>query len=93
LDVSYQGAQKVWSIYNPLVKKFGDEYTVLIDAPKEEMSKIVDSRIAEAVVRVREEKARVIPGYDGVYGQLVIFEEKQDVTQQKPSQKSIADFM
>lgn len=93
LGVSYQGAQKVWSIYNPLVKKFGDEYTVLIDAPKEEMSKIVDSRIAEAVVRVREEKARVIPGYDGVYGQLVIFEEKQDVTQQKPSQKSISDFM
>ena len=94
LDVSYQGAKAVWSIYDPLVKKFGDEYTVLIDAPKEEMSKIVDSRIAEAIVRVREEKARVIPGYDGVYGQLEIFNEKQgDVTQQKPSQKSISDFM
>jgi len=93
LGVSYQGAKTVWSIYNPLVEKFGDEYTVLIDAPKEEMSKIVDSRIAEAIVRVREEKARVIPGYDGVYGQLVIFEEKQDVTHQKPSQKSISDFM
>jgi uncharacterized protein (TIGR00375 family) len=94
LDVSYQGAKAVWSIYDPLVKKFGDEYTVLIDAPKEEMSKIVDSRIAEAIVRVREEKAKVIPGYDGVYGQLEIFNEKQgDVTQQKPSQKSISDFM
>jgi len=93
LGVSYQGAKTVWSIYNPLIAKFGDEYTVLIDAPKEEMSKIVDSRIAEAIVRVREEKARVIPGYDGVYGQLVIFEEKQEVTHQKPSQKSISDFM
>jgi len=93
LGVSYQGAKAVWSIYTPLVKKFGDEYTVLIDAPKEEMSKIVDSRIAEAIVRVREEKARVIPGYDGVYGQLEIFEEKQEVIPQKPSQKSISDFM
>jgi uncharacterized protein (TIGR00375 family) len=94
LDVSYQGAKKVWSIYNPLVKKFGDEYTVLMDAPKEEMSKIVDSRIAEAIVRVREEKAKVIPGYDGVYGQLEIFNEKQeDMIRQKPSQKSISDFM
>jgi uncharacterized protein (TIGR00375 family) len=93
LDVSYQGAKTVWSIYNPLVKRFGDEYTVLIDAPKEEMSKIVDSSIAEAIVRVREEKAKIIPGYDGVYGQLEIFEEKQDVTHQKPSQKSISDFM
>ena len=94
LDVSYPGAKKVWSIYNPLINKFGDEYTVLIDASKQEMEKIVDSRIAEAIVRVREEKAQVIPGYDGVYGQLVIFNQKQeDTAQHKPKQKSMADFM
>jgi uncharacterized protein (TIGR00375 family) len=93
LGVSYPGAKKVWSIYSPLIAKFGDEYTVLMDAPKQEMEKIVDSRIAEAIVRVREEKARVIPGYDGVYGQLVIFDEKQEVNQQKPKQRSMADFM
>jgi uncharacterized protein (TIGR00375 family) len=94
LDVSYPGAKKVWSIYTPLIKKFGDEYTVLIDASKQEMEKIVDSRIAEAIVRVREEKAKVIPGYDGVYGQLVIFDQKQeDSAQHKPQQKSMADFM
>jgi len=94
LGVSYPGAKKVWSIYNPLIAKFGDEYTVLMDAPKEEMAQVVDSRIAEAIVRVREEKARVIPGYDGVYGQLIIFEEKQEnMTQQKPRQKSISEFM
>jgi len=93
LDVSYPGAKKVWSIYNPLVAKFGDEYTVLMDASMEEMAGVVNSRIAEAIVRVREEKARVIPGYDGVYGQLEIFEEKKDVSQKKPKQKSISDFM
>jgi uncharacterized protein (TIGR00375 family) len=94
LGVSYQGSKTVWSVYNPLVAKFGDEYTVLMDAPLEEMVEIVDSKIAEAIVRVREEKVRVIPGYDGVYGQLSIFEEKQeeDLTQRKPSQKSISDF-
>jgi PHP family Zn ribbon phosphoesterase len=49
---------------------------------------------AEAIVRVREEKAHVIPGYDGVYGQLVIFDKKQEATQQpKPQQKSMADFL
>jgi PHP family Zn ribbon phosphoesterase len=75
------------------VKKFGDEYTVLIDAPQQEMEKIVEPRIAEAIVRVREEKAHVIPGYDGVYGQLVIFDEKQADAPQKPKQKSMADFL
>jgi PHP family Zn ribbon phosphoesterase len=58
------------------------------------MAKIVDSKIAEAIVRVREEKAHVVPGYDGVYGQLVIFDEKQEATKQsKPKQKSMADFV
>ncbi len=94
LGVSYPGTQKVWSIYNPLVARFGDEYSVLMDAPLKEMARLVEPRIAEAIVRVREEKVRVIPGYDGVYGQLAIFEEKQeDMIQQKPSQKSISDFM
>jgi PHP family Zn ribbon phosphoesterase len=92
--VSYQGAKKVWSIYTPLVNKFGDEYTVLIDSSKEEMSKIVNSKIAEAIIRVREEKAKVIPGYDGVYGQLILFDKEQkDLAPQNPKQKSMADFI
>jgi PHP family Zn ribbon phosphoesterase len=58
------------------------------------MSKIVDPKVAEAIVRVREEKAKVIPGYDGVYGQLALFDEqKESLTPDKPSQKSISDFM
>lgn len=95
LGVNYPGAQKVWSVYNPLVTRFGDEYTVLIDAPREEMSRIVDPRIAEAIVRVREGKIRVIPGYDGVYGQLVIFEEaeKEKAPSERTKQRSIADFL
>jgi uncharacterized protein (TIGR00375 family) len=95
LGVSYPGTKKVWNTYNLLIQKFGNEFTVLIDASKEEICKIVDEQIAEAIVRVREEKAYVIPGYDGVYGQLVIFDENnQNVTKQlKPKQKSMADFM
>ncbi len=95
LGLSYPGTKKVWYIYNLLIQKFGNELTVLIDSDKEEICKIVDEKIAEAIVRVREEKAHVIPGYDGVYGQLVIFDEnKKDVTKElKPKQKSMVDFM
>jgi len=95
LGVTYPSVQKVWEIYNALIARFGDEYTVLIDAPPEEMSKIVDPQVAEAIVRVRAEKVKVIPGYDGVYGQLVIFEEKAQPreTVEKVKQHSLADFM
>ncbi|KPV64078.1 MAG: hypothetical protein AOA66_0392 [Candidatus Bathyarchaeota archaeon BA2] len=95
LGVNYPGTRKVWGIYNPLVKRFGNEYAVLIDASKEEMSQIVDPGIAETIVRVREGKVKVNPGYDGVYGQLVIFKEEEKVkaAPKKPKQRSIADFM
>ena len=95
LGVSYPGTRKVWSVYNSLVARFGDEYTVVIDATREEMSKIVDPRIADAIVRVREGKVKVVPGYDGVYGQPVIFEEgkMEKVMPERPKQRSIVDFM
>ena len=94
LGATYPSTQKVWSIYNSLIAKFGNEYNVLIDAPQEKMSEIVDPSVAEAVVRVREERVKVIPGYDGVYGQLVIFNEKEETPEKvKITQRSISDFM
>ncbi len=95
LGVSYPSVQKVWSVYNALIAKFGNEYAVLIGASEEEMSKVVNPKIAEAIVRVREGEVEVIPGYDGVYGQLLIFEEQREIMpkREKIRQRSLADFM
>ncbi|MCW4022618.1 MAG: endonuclease Q family protein [Candidatus Bathyarchaeota archaeon] len=95
--VSSPATKKVWAVYNSLIEKFGDEYTILIDVPQQELSRVVDPKIAEAIVRVRQEKAHVTPGYDGVYGELVLFDKKQDntpvVEAEKPKQKSMSDFL
>ena len=95
LGVSYPGIRKVWDIYNSLTAKFGSEYAVLIDASEEEMLEIVDPRIAEAITRVREGKVDVFPGYDGVYGQLLIFPEQKEAISKitKVGQQSLADFV
>ena len=70
LGVDSPSAQAVWKIYNLLVGRFGDEYTVLIDAPKAALVEVVESSIADAILKVRTGSARVVPGYDGVYGKL-----------------------
>ena len=70
LHTDSPSTQAVWKNYTSLVENFGDEYNVLIDAPLERLTKIVDAPIAHAILRVRNGTAKVIPGYDGVYGQL-----------------------
>jgi len=70
LGSSSPSTQVVWKNYNSLVDKFGDEYTVLIDASEDSLTEVVDAAIAEAVLGVRAGSIRVIPGYDGVYGKL-----------------------
>jgi len=87
-------AQKVWNVYNALIAKFGDEYTALIDASKEELSSIAGEAIAETVVRVRERKAEVVPGYDGVYGQLVVSKERSQAKAlpRRVQQLNLTDF-
>lgn len=75
LDSPY--AAKVWEVYSPLVEKFGNEYSVLIDRSKGELCSVVDEQVAEAIVRVRQGNIKVVPGYDGVYGQLMLSEQTQ----------------
>jgi uncharacterized protein (TIGR00375 family) len=95
LDASSPSLESVWQIYNNLIMRFGNEYAVLIEASREELAKVVDPKIAEAIIRVREEKARIAPGYDGVYGQLVLFDEagSENTRLSKVPQRSLAEWV
>jgi PHP family Zn ribbon phosphoesterase len=81
--------QAVWSNYSLLVDKFGDEYKVLMDIPLEALATIVDKSIAQAIVKVRDGSAKVTPGYDGVYGQLVLGIEPPPAARPKPKLKQV----
>jgi uncharacterized protein (TIGR00375 family) len=94
LGAGSPSTQAVWKIYNLLVAKFGDEYTVLINASRAALTEVVYEPIADAVVRVREGSVRVVPGFDGVYGKLDLnvsdFAEKP--RQGSVRQLNLADF-
>lgn len=70
--------------YDKLIKAFGSEFNVLLDASIEEIGR-VSSLIGEGVKRVREGRLSISPGFDGEFGKVNIFsspENKSKISQQ-----------
>ncbi len=86
LGTSQPASKKVWSYYNVLVDAFGNELEVLLNAPFDSMKKKAGRKIAEAIIKNREEKIKIEPGYDGKYG-FPVFENNNS-----SPQKKLADF-
>jgi len=70
--------------YRKLTTYFGNEFRILLDLPEKDLLASTEERIGQSVIRVREENVEIRPGYDGVYGQILIPEKKpaKVVTQQ-----------
>lgn len=86
--------QAVWKVYNALISHFGDEYKVLLDASEAALMEVADAAIARAVLQVRAGAVKVIPGYDGVYGKLILEEAAlaEKARQGRVQQLNLADF-
>lgn len=74
---------KVWQEFNNLIKNFDSELNVLLEAKKEDMAKTTDEKIADAIIKVREGKLKIDPGYDGVYGQPVFSDNEGEIRDNK----------
>ena len=71
--------------YQNLVKKFGSEFKILLEASKLDLEAVTLPEIGEGIIRVREGRVQIEPGYDGVFGKINIFgkEEKKFPSRQK----------
>jgi len=88
-------SKKTWKIYNDLMERFKNELNVMLEADKEELTKIAGEGIAEAIIKNREGNIMIQPGFDGEYGKpLFSKKEKVDIETEKPKfeQKGLNDF-
>lgn len=78
-DCAGKGAKTktVQELYWKLVERAGSEFAVILDLPISEIAKLSGAIVAEAVKRVREEKVYKTPGYDGIYGVIRVFTDKE----------------
>lgn len=74
-------SRKVQEIYENLVSRLGPEFEILRTIPTEEIRRASSRLIAEGVNRLREGKVERLPGFDGEYGAIKLFEpwELEDV--------------
>ena len=78
----------VQKVYDDLIKSFASEFEILLNTPKDELEKIVEPKLANLIILNRSGNLEVRPGYDGVYGQLILEESQES----KVDQKSLLDY-
>ncbi|MFH1455354.1 MAG: endonuclease Q family protein [archaeon] len=56
--------------FDKLLNNFNNEFNILLNVSKEDLQKVVTPRLADIIIKNREGKLKVKPGYDGVYGEV-----------------------
>ena len=66
----------VMSVHDRLLKRFNSEFNVLLRTGKEELKKEIDEKLVNVLMKNREGKIKIKPGYDGIYGKPILEENK-----------------
>jgi uncharacterized protein (TIGR00375 family) len=70
--------QSVWDIYFRLIAEFGNEFTILTEVPIAELGRFHPDRISLGMERMRKGAVKIVPGHDGFYGKISLFEKEKD---------------
>jgi uncharacterized protein (TIGR00375 family) len=66
-----------WNIYNQLIEKFDNEFNILLHVEKEKLLEAeINPKLVDLILKNRIANIKVKPGYDGVYGEAILSEQK-----------------
>lgn len=73
-----RSSKKVNNLFQELIVKGANEFKILLDLDLMELKKIMPEDLALGIIRMRQGEIEVVPGFDGQYGQAIIFSDKNN---------------
>ncbi len=70
-------SKPVQELFYRLLSKLGNEISILNDIPLDAIKQIGGALLAEGIHRMREGRVSIAPGYDGEYGVISLFSDKE----------------
>ena len=83
--------KKVWAVYNEILKAGKSEFDILLNIPKEKLLEVADKALVDLIIKNREGKLIIKPGFDGEYG-VPVLEGKEKVSKTEESIKKQPDL-
>lgn len=83
LDIKSRSSKRVQEEYKRLLNSFKNEFEILLKISEVDLKKVTLPEIVEGVMRMRAGKLKIVPGFDGQYGQIKIFDERERQNLQK----------
>lgn len=71
------GSRKVTDNYELITNNCGNEFKVLLETEIDGIRKVAGEKVAEAIGKVRSGDIHIEPGYDGVFGKVSIWPNKE----------------
>jgi len=83
LGIKQLYSKTIFGKYMGLTERFGSEFDILMNTPREELLKSLDEKFVDILMLNRKGLIKVKPGYDGVYGKPIL---------EASPQKTLGDF-
>ena len=82
-------ASSVEKEYLRLIEKGGSEFDILLELAPEDLASFTPPLILEGILRVRQGRLKITPGFDGVFGKIQIFSSLE--REKGPAQEEVGE--
>jgi len=75
--INLLSSKTIWGVYNELIKHFENELNILLNVERDRLEKVAHKKLVDVIIRNREGKLDIEPGFDGVYGKIAVSENEK----------------